>query len=469
MINYSNKLLKISSSSILKIIGNRFLALLFIQTIIKIFATFVGLYSTWWLINQSTVAEYADFSVIISFITLIQTIIIFGVPRFLQKTFTNSEDINLRGEVWSTLAMLRGISYLVGIIGIIGFLQFSSIEDFPLTLLLFTSQFVILADEAFRAICDANGQTWKYSLTDLLEKILTVTGLMAYPLLQGADSSMLTIFPGLYSNGEINPVWYFGLVTLVSRIVMVSCDYIWQKKYIVWKKPSLSIIKNNRKALVYLTITSVFMAIARSGQIVLDLFQVSDSELGLFYNANRIYTVGLIIPGMTIPMIASLVRKKLLVGKIHFLARLLKSNKFSTVSLILIEWLVYTLLAGVLLSVFLSLASPLAIILIDSDNKYPFTETLVSTIILFSSLIFYVPNVFISHIMSLSHYESYHFAATVASGIIGLASTFLMIYYFGTFGAAWAILITSMFDFIIRSILIRKILKNGDILNKNSS
>ncbi len=436
-----------------KIIQNKFTLFLFFQTFIKLIATSIGLYSTAWVISETNPSQYADYTVIIGFVTIIQTIIIFGIPRIIQKTYTNTEDEKKRIEIWSTLAFLRFISYIIGIVLILVFINFTSIKELELTVLIFSSQFIILADEAFRAICDANEETWKYSLTDLLERLVMVVFLLLY--------SFTNIF-------SMNPLWFFGFVTLIGRMIMISADFIWQSKYISWAKPSLAILMKNKKALFYLTITSIFIGLVRGTQIVLDILDTSDIDLGTYYNANKLYMVGLIIPSMTLPMVSSKVRKNLLSKKIGFLGNLIKKYTNSITAQILIEWIVYSIFGGLVVFFMATLFSPIGIFLIDPQSEYPFIRTLNILIILLSSFIFYFPSFLISNIMTLSHYESYDFATTVIASLIGIIIIFILGYFFGVLGVAFGVLGVAFVDFLFKFLFLVLILRNGNILTKKS-
>jgi len=437
------------------IVKNPFGFSLLIQTTIKIIATSIGIFTTAWLISESTVSSYANYTVIFGFVTLIQTTLVFGIPRIIQKTFTNLKDKKEQGKVWSALALLRLFSYFLGILFILIFISLTSIRDVNLTILIFSAQFIILTDEAFRGVCDARGETWKYSLTDFLEKFL------------------FTIFLLLYSHTEflnqIHPIWFFSMFSIFTRSLMLLADYTVQNHNIEWQKPSFKVFKQNQKAITYLTVTSIFIALVRGTQLILDFLGVSDNDLGIYFNANKLYMISLILPGMTVPMLASRVRKNLLENKLSFLGKKLKKYKISDTNSILIEWIVYTFLVGIVAFVLTSIFSPIGIFLIDSQSKFPFWSTVFLTVILLSGLILYFPNLLISNLMTLSHYESYEFLSTALTAILGILINLSLGYWFGVNGVAFGVSLTAILDICIRSFFFIKILKNGDLLSKQAS
>jgi O-antigen/teichoic acid export membrane protein len=415
---------------------------LFSQTFIKILATALGLYTTRWLISHTTGTDYNAYLVIIDFSQIILTVIELGIPRLVQKYYTNNQNEADIPAFWTTFTYLRLLSYFVGVVLIGLTYQFSSVNNLGLILGIFSLQFILLTDIAFRSICDAKGHTWQFSLTDLANRLLLVFGLIAFDVLR------------LNYNG----LQYFLLITLVSYLVGIIADAIWQKPYYSFGEFDFDILKKYLQPILYLGISGFTVAMyMQTRKIILNNYGFDQNLVNGFGNAEKIFTLVGIVPGLTMPMIASMVKKRLDAGKMAQFGNWLNTNlKFSKTKSIMVEWFSYTFGLSVVLTLGMLVFGPLIIWLVDSQNKY---GSALQVLPIFSlGMIPFTPVVFFAHLIVFLNGEKYELYTTTILAIIGLILYFLWIPSFGIFGAAWATVTIFFIDLIVKIFFLQRIL-----------
>ncbi len=428
-------------TKLLKLLKSRFGRSLVIQTGVKLLATALGLYTTSWLIAETTTAEYAEYSVVLSYVTIIQGMIVLGLPRLIQKFYTNNQDESLVANFWTTFVFFRIASYFLGLVLILATFYLSTSTNLTLILSLFTIQFLILIDEAFRAICDSKGRTWQYSLTDFAERSTFVVALVIF--------SVTTL------SNSINPLVYFIFVAFITRMLMILADAYWQRRFIRWGKLDWQVILSNTNAIKYLAISGVMVSLfSQTKQIILSWYGASDIVLGTFFNANRLFTVAMIVPGMTIPMISSLAKKNITRGKGYSLANWLKSkfNLSSSLS-ITFEFVVIIQIFSLLLALAIIILAPLGLYLIDPEGKYPLGLSTDYLRIMALGMLGYPASVFLANLLIFGHKEKYEFLSTFLVAIWGLVAYFWLIYLGMGYGAAWATVSIYLFDLLVKLLL----------------
>jgi len=429
-----------------RLLSQRFFWGLVSQTIIKLLATALGLYTTSWLVSHTTVSEYAEFTVVISYVTIIQTIIVLGIPNLIQKFYTYNETIENIANFWTSMVCLRLASYGLGIVLILFSYLLSTSTNLVLIIATFSSQFLILADELFRSICDAKGRTWQYSLTDLLERLGFVLLLILH-----AQGWWLT---------EVSSLWYFIGTSFLTRSLVILVDAWWQREFLAWGWPSLEIFRANFWPIIYLSLSGITVALFNhTRQLIISFYGASELVLGAFYNANKLFSIALIVPGMTMPMIASLVVKRAKQQQTTWLSQWLSRKlNFSNKPAIIGEFLVYSLVFGVILSLGLWLTAPLGVWLIDFNSKYPTGFTVDQLRILGLSLVTYPTVILISHLLVFFDHEKYEFFSTVLMSGLGLAVYFSLAKLFGPYGIAGGVVLVNLIDLIVKLFLLRKVL-----------
>jgi O-antigen/teichoic acid export membrane protein len=165
-----------------------------------------------------------------------------------------------------------------------------------------------------------------------------------------------------------------------------------------------------------------------------------------------------IVPGLTMPMIASMVKKRLDIGQMaSFVVWLNKNLNFSKTKSIMVEWFSYTLGLSIVLTLGMLIFGPLIIWLVDSQNKY---SSALQVLPIFSlGMLPFTTVIFFAHLMVFLNGEKYELYGTSILAVFGLILYFLWIPGFGIFGAAWATVAIFFLDLIIKIFFLRQILE----------
>ncbi len=429
-----------------RLIGQKFFWGLVSQTLIKLLATALGLYTTSWLVTHTSVNEYAEFTVVVSYVTIIQTIIVLGIPNLVQKFYTHNDSLVKIANFWTSMTFLRLGSYLLGLVLIVLSYNLSTSTNLLLIVSVFSSQFLILVDESFRSICDAKGRTWQYSLTDFLEKLGFVWLLVFY-----SQGWWLT---------EVSSLWYFIGASFVTRSLVIVVDAWWQREFLAWGTPSWAVLKENLWPIIYLSFSDITVALFNhTRQLIVSFYRASDLVLGAFYNANKLFSIALVVPGMTIPMIASLVVKRAKQQQTTWFSQWFSQKfNFSKKQAIIGEFLVYSLVFGLSLSLGLWLTAPLGVWLIDFNAKYPTGFAIDQLRILGLSLVTYPAVILVGYLLIFLNYEKYQFLSSVVVSVLGLVAYFSLGRLFGPYGVASAVVLVNLVELTVKLFLLRKVL-----------
>ena len=419
---------------------------LFSQTFIKILATALGLYTTRWLISHTTGSDYNAYLVVIDFSQIILTLIELGIPKLVQKFYTNDHEPSDIPAFWTAFSYLRVLSYFVGIVLIALTFRFSSVDSLGLILGIFSLQFILLTDVAFRSICDAKGHTWQFSLTDLGNRLLLVGGLLAFDIFRL----------------DYNGLQYFLWVTCFSYLAGFIADAIWQRQYYSFGRLDLSVLRKYLKPIFYLGLSGFTVAMyMQTRKIILNNYGFEEVLVNGFGNAEKIFTLVTIIPGLTMPMVASLVKKRLSSGTLSKLGQwFYQSWSWTKSKSIISEWFIYTLGLSLLLTLGMLVFGPLILWLVDSQNKY--ASALQILPILSLGMLPFTPVIFLANLIVFLNGEKYELYGTSILAVFGLSLYFLLIPSYGIFGAAWATVAIFFLDLILKVFFIAK------ILNQNS-
>ena len=180
-----------------------------ISVVLKFISVFVSLYIIRWLNVEMSISEYKDFNVVTSFTPVIIGIITFGIPQILYKEYTNSKEQKLT-NLWTAMFVLRWISYVIGLLICFIFFNLTGLKDALIVSLIYTAQFIVIADIGFRSILDARNKSWRFSATDLLGKILLVIIL--------ASSKYLFI--------ETNKLYLYAWASIAVYFIIYTLDFI---------------------------------------------------------------------------------------------------------------------------------------------------------------------------------------------------------------------------------------------------
>jgi O-antigen/teichoic acid export membrane protein len=420
-------------------------ATLLLQTVIKIAASSLGLISQRWLVSETSKQDFADYSTALAYVLIILLIIDFGISRLILKVYTNSRDEFYRASFWSTTQLLRGISFFVGLGLIACTIHVINIQDTFLVYSLYAIQFIILWDQNFRALCDAKGQTWKFITTDFLSKIIFIGLLFAYPLFSLPFSAL----------------WYLIIAYAGTIVLAWLIDAVWYKQWYSWSWPDWSLFKPYWRAIAYITLASLGTSSLHYGRILfVRLFDFSIETQGALANADKILILAMIIPNMTIPMLASRAKQKTHTQTTTSLGLWL-GNHAQKIDVVLLEWLIYMLGFGIVMSAGMYLVGPSIVHIIDTGNKFPLAVEFLQT---FSLVMMVFPMLkFMSDYLFLQkNGEKIELYNTIISSSIGFGLYFVGIIQYGIWGFIYAVVGYHLIDVIIKIISIVLIQRSID-------
>lgn len=415
---------------------------LIVQVGIKFLAVGFGFYTTRWLITNLSETEYLTYNLITSYNASILILLWFGIPQLLQKYFTHEEYIPKRPDIWASLTILRIVSYFIGIIIILITFPLSQTKDVLLIIGIFTAQFLIVADIAYRAVCDALGIAWKFSSTDFVSKCLIVLLLFVYS----------------YSKLQYSELFIFIIVSLFAYSFGMVLDYIWHKKHTPWGTPSFRIINENKFEIIFLTVSSVAFSLYYSTvPLFLNHIGYDNQTISGFTNAFKFYEISAIVPGLVVPTIASQTIKRITSGKT------LVSQKFNLLSrythlglnkIIGIEWFFVSLIIAVFTSLSLYFLAPFGMKIIDPSNLYPlsleYTRSFSFTIIPLTIA------QYTSAIALLYHKEKSSMIISLIVMFITLTLYILILPLYGAYGAIFIITLSFIIDFCLKLYIVSK-------------
>ncbi|GAB4145825.1 MAG: hypothetical protein OHK0017_05840 [Patescibacteria group bacterium] len=420
-----------------------------LMLVIKLAATALGLYTTRWLnfnLDEQEVGLY--YYGTIAYVGIVLAVLDLGLPKIVQKFYTNFNQPSETGRFWTTISMIRLLTYFIGVALILFTYRLSGHEDINLILFVYSLQFVLVADLNYRSICDALGHSWQFSLTDFGNRVIIVGGLF---------------FSQYLRPGWLGYLEYLLTITFIAYIIGFTIDTFWQRKYTPYSKFDFKILKQQAKPMTLLG-ASVFLAqiYMLSRQIILNNFFSAEeygSMLGAFGNADKVFIIAAIIPGLTMPMYASKIKRRLSLEQENTISRKLRSRfKLGLRSSIILESSILSLILGIVIAAGVFLFSPWLIQLIDAQNKFPLTLDAVR--IFAVAMIPFALVFFMAHLQIFMGGEKYEFLGTLLLAILGLPLYFWVIPKYGIYGACWATVLIYFVDVLQKTIYMYLILRN---------
>lgn len=412
-----------------KIISNKKLLLSYSSSlVIKFSALIFSIFTTRWVIQNFTGSEYESYNYIISYTQIILQIIDLGIPILLHKYFTNTQNISKLQNVYTSFARLRLFSYFFAIILIILSYPLSRSDNLIWVIGIFTGQFVILSDTGLRSIFDSKNISWKFSLTDLISKILLT--LLIFPL--------LTLWPE-----SLPPVYIFLLAGIISYTTSYCIDLFLLRKYTFGGRFDEKIILNEISTIKYLAISTIIVAFFLNvDKLYLGYFNWGEKVVGGYSVAYKLFELVGIVPALLLPPISSLLKNKLDNLK----------NDYINQTKIFQEFVVFTVFSGVVLFIFLRFGSQFVVKLLDSENKYPLALDAIN--ILAFAIIPMIPMLLIRSLTIFYGKEKYELISVIALLFIANGFYFLLIPKYGLVGASLATVLSYFVDLIIKSALL---------------
>lgn len=377
-----------------------------------------------WL-NQNLSSEvFAQYNVGIAVIGVLLGTLGFGIPQLLHRVYTHLEAGEERNVVWSSLALLRLLSFGVGLI-ILWVISLFGLVPLSILFFLYLPMFLFLADVGFRSIVDADNRSWQYSFSDLLSKITLNVGLF---FLAGHLPLLATL----------SPFYHYAFSSILSALVALGIDAWWQRKHYRFVRPSLTYLHKVRATVGYLGLTGFLVgAFLTTDRIFLDAYGYSSEIINGYSNAYKLFEVAAVVPGITMPVLASSVIKKL--------RALEDTERRASVK----RYLQTTLGVGFFTALCFAVGGPIALRLIDPEGRYLATS-LPTLWLLAPAVVLSFGTVFITHIMLLTGNDKPELWIQSRNLIFAVIVYALLIYRYAYTGAAISTVLIYFFDLLQR-------------------
>ncbi len=403
-----------------------------LQVIIKLIAVAIGIISSRWLNEYLSSDQRSLFTSVSAVAIFVVGIIEFGLPRLIQKYFTNIHNQQQIGHYWSTMWLLRLFSLVLAIPVLLVSNSLFKINDFWLLLSLFLTQFILISDQNFRGLLDAKGKGFVFSITDLVGKLTLITGL--YFLV----GRLLEQFGG--QTGIWTFVWSAGIGYGLSLLL----DWFLTRKIVWFKSPKWSIIKDNYQQIGLLTVASlVATTYVRTDVLYLNWFGASGDTLNGYDNAFKLYEVATVAPGVLIPTVASQLKKlidqaKTTIEKKKLIQKYLILSGFFGLGCTSAVWIL----------------GNLGLWLTGASSRYPLASQYLP--ILAVSLLFFPGVILVSNLFIFFGREKLETQSVIAVAIFSVVTYSILVSNFGGLGASWANVSLLCFDLCAKLFLFWK-------------
>ncbi len=397
-----------------------------LQVGIKFLAIICGIFVARWLNNNLTIQENADYAVIVSYNSTLLLLVTLGLPTLTQKFYTNIDDQKMLANYWATSVWIRLASYVVSLIIIVLSHRLVGIKDLYLTLAIFSAQFILLADQAYRSICDSKGKSWQFSTTDLVGKIILVMGLYG---------SYLVFKPTL---------WIFASLSILAYTICIVLDSIWQKKDTTFGKFDVTIIKSELGAIGFLSLSDIINGIySKTDVLFLKNTLVSNIDLVSYSNGYKLFEIVTIVSGLTMPVLGSKLIQKL---KVNPESRSEFPKYYAIVTL-----------AGILIGLGTFALSGVAAWVIDPTGRYIQTKGILSLLSIVVAILF--PTLLSSDLLNLSGMERKQFWSKVITGLVAIIGYLILIPKYGIWGAGYATIIFFSVECVVKGYFVWRYVK----------
>ena len=397
-----------------------------LQVGIKFLAIACGIFVARWLNNNLSIQENADYAVIVSFNSTLLLIMTLGIPTLTQKFYTNIEDKKILANYWATSVWIRLFSFILSLFIILGTYQMIGIKDLYLTLGIFTAQFILLADQVYRSICDAGNRSWQFSTTDLIGKIILVAGLYG---------SYFFFKPTL---------WVFAILSILAYFICISLDLIWQKKDTTWGKFDIGIIKSELGAIGFLSLSDIINGLySKTDILFLKNQTVTNIDLVSYSNGYKLFEIVTIISGLTMPVLGSRLIRKLNVDKSS-------RSEFP-------KYYALVTFAGIIIGLGTVLFSGIAAWIIDPNGIYIQTKNVLILLSVVIMILF--PTLLSSDLLNISGNEKKQFWSKIITAIVAIISYIILIPMFGIWGAGYATIIFFVLECVVKGYFVWKYVK----------
>jgi len=444
----------------------------FFQASFKLIALIVSIYSQSWLVLNVSESELKNYTVILSYLSIIISVTDFGIPNLIQKTFikknTNSE---YPQNFWSSLFLLRFISFILATGLSILFFPLVKIQDMGLLLLVLFSQFILVFDLSYRALCDALGRAWQFNFSDFLGKFIILISLL---LVSGINlqipsftfdlfffelnlNSYYISIQGLIKNPNIYNYIY---ISVIAYLITYILDFVWQNKLVSWQKPSLKTLVNYKNQIFYLTLSTIIISLyLKTDVLFLNWFNFNSQTIIGYGIAYKVLESAAIFPGILMPTLATTV-KQYIISKKLVLNTFWQNKSFSRFNQTqkhLLEWMFISLVFSSIISLCMFIFGPYIIKIIDSDNQYP--KSIEYLYILSLSMIPMSSVILFSHLAIFFDFEKLQLKTSIYSLVLAISLYLVLIPNYGAIGAGIATFCFYIFDISYKFVFLYKNVK----------
>jgi O-antigen/teichoic acid export membrane protein len=397
-----------------------------LQVGIKFLAIVCGIFATRWLNNNLSIQENADYAVIISYNATILMMITLGLPTLTQKFYTNIEDKKMLANFWATSVWIRLLSYIFSLVLIYLTYTLVGIKDLYITFGIFSAQFILLSDNVYRSICDANNRSWQFSTTDLIGKMILIIGLYG---------TIAFYKPSL---------WIFVTVSIFAYLISISLDAFWQRRATQWGKFDTNIIKSELGAIGFLSLSDIINGIySKTDILFLKNTAVNNIELVSYSNGYKLFEIITIISSLTMPVLGSKLIKKMNIDKSS-------RSDFG-------KYYLLVSITGIFVALGTILFSGLATWTIDPSGKFEKTQTVLNLLSVVIAILF--PTMLSNDLLNLSGLEKKQFWSKVITGIVAIIGYLVLIPMFGIWGAGYATIIFFAVECCVKGYFVWKYVK----------
>lgn len=435
----------------------------FFPVLIKFLGIALGFLFNRLLNSDLDVQSLNKYNLITSYTPIILGLITFGLPDLVQKFYTNHKDTNLLKDFWTSVTVLRILSYFLGVFIILLTYFFYTLKIFDDKIIssifivfqannqeesyqnllyvlgIFTAQFILIADLNYRSVCSTRDRLWQFNLSDFLSKTILVFLSYFISLIFGFNLQILV------------------LILFFSNFLCFLIDFIWQKDLTAWGKWSSLIFKENISSILFLTfsgfITNLYWTTDR---LLLKQFGANDYQINGYSNIYRLFEIATVPGSLIIPILAS---------KLKVFIDERKREKYQVTKFLPFIWskLNLVLAFGLLVSILFWLFAPLGLRLVEPKMLF-FDESMQALPALNLALIIYFGNIFLSNLIVFANGEKYTLYMTILVGILAFYLYFTLIPKFLIYGAAWSTVGFYFFDFLLKLLVVYFLYKKNNNL-----
>ncbi len=411
-----NKLLSLFTNNKAKIINYS------TQIIMKGLALVLGLIPQRFINNENIpTTDRVGIELVLTINAILFSFIDIGITNILYKSYTIETDKTKIAKIWTFAFIARIVMYFVGLLILFILYSFDWFKLGNINQLIifgiYTSQYLLIFDSNYKSIADTKNTTFKFTLSDLITKILIATFLIILPLI---------------SKDYLNIRTYI-IVNIFMYILTNVVDYNFQKEFISWSFPNLEIFKTNYKTILTLMFTGLISTLYAKVPIY---FVEQGKDIISFGIASKTFDLLLIIPSLIIPIVSS-----------DFVKKIKDADSATNKELLLKKHLLFSFVIGVFCFVLCILLSYPILYLTNSlrfENAVQYT-LLFSINFLFQPVLYFIGST--NFLFSLNKFLILNITILF---IIAIPIYYLAYNYFGVVGLISSLTIINIIDLILK-------------------